>query len=183
MRIKLLLPIFLLTAGWLSFQVLESGPAAGTGKSDGKPVSITGKIFHIGNGDKPDWEKFSTIKPSHRFALRLFFDAALSEKVLAQPMTPELLDVSLKNRHTVARLGWEPRMHDPFLHKWLHRLDVPVKIVWGEADRILPVAYAQEFKKLMPAAEVEVVPHCGHLPQTEKPEEFCDIVFRFTGKR
>jgi pimeloyl-ACP methyl ester carboxylesterase len=113
----------------------------------------------------------------------LFFDPALAEKMLAQPMTPELLDVSLKNRHTVARLGWEPRMHDPFLHKWLHRVNVPVKIVWGEADKILPVAYAGEFKKLMPAAEVEIIPRCGHLPQAERPEEFCDIVMRFAGKR
>jgi len=116
-------------------------------------------------------------------ARNLFFDPALAEKMLAQPMTPELLDVSLKNRHTVARLGWEPRMHDPFLRKWLHRVNVPVKIVWGEADKILPVAYAGEFKKLMPAAEVEIIPRCGHLPQAERPEEFCDIVMRFAGKR
>ena len=112
----------------------------------------------------------------------LFFDAALAEKILAQPMTPELLDVSLKNRHTVARLGWEPRMHDPFLRKWLHRVKVPVKIVWGEADKILPVAYASEFKRLMPGAEVDIIPHCGHLPQAERPDEFCDIVMRFAGK-
>jgi pimeloyl-ACP methyl ester carboxylesterase len=109
----------------------------------------------------------------------LFFDPAIAEKMLAQPMTAEQLDVSLKNRHTVARLAWEPRLHDPFLHKWLHRVNVPVKIVWGEADKILPVAYAQEFKKLMPAAEVEIIPRCGHLPQAEKPQEFCEIVFRF----
>jgi len=111
----------------------------------------------------------------------LFFDAALAEKILAQPMTPEQLDVSLKNRHTVARLGWEPRMHDPFLRKWLHRVKVPVKIVWGEADKVLPVAYASEFKKLMPGAEVDIIPRCGHLPQAERPEEFCDIVMRFAG--
>jgi len=109
----------------------------------------------------------------------LFFDSAQAERMLAQPMTPEMLDVSLKNRHTVARLAWEPRLHDPFLHKWLHRVEVPVKIVWGEADKILPVAYAHEFKKLMPGAEVEIVPRCGHLPQAEKPDVFCDIVFRF----
>ncbi len=54
-----------------------------------------------------------------------------------------------------------------------------MKIVWGEADKILPVAYAHEFKKLMPGAEVEIVPRCGHLPQAEKPDVFCDIVFRF----
>jgi len=116
-------------------------------------------------------------------ARNLFFDPALAEKMLAQPVTPERLEVSLKNRHTVARLGWEPRMHDPFLHKWLHRVNVPVKIIWGEADKILPVAYAREFKRLMPGAEVEIIPRCGHLPQAERPEEFCDIVMRFAGKR
>jgi pimeloyl-ACP methyl ester carboxylesterase len=31
----------------------------------------------------------------------------------------------------------------------------------------------------MPAAEVEIIPRCGHLPQAEKPQEFCEIVFRF----
>ena len=115
-------------------------------------------------------------------ARNLFFDPALAEKMLAQPVTPELLDVSLKNRHTVARLGWEPRMHDPFLHKWLHRVNVPVKIIWGEADKILPVAYAREFKRLMPGAEIDIIPRCGHLPQAERPEEFCDIVMRFAAK-
>ena len=110
---------------------------------------------------------------------KLFFDGAIAERLLAQPMTAEQLDISLKNRHTLARLGWEPRMHDPFLRKWLHRVDVPVKIVWGENDRILPVAYAREFQKLMPSASVEIVPRCGHLPQAEKPDVFCDIVFQF----
>jgi pimeloyl-ACP methyl ester carboxylesterase len=114
---------------------------------------------------------------------KLFFDAAIAEKLLAQAPTPEQLDVALKNRHTVARLGWEPRMHDPFLHKWLHRIDVPVKIVWGEDDELLPVAYAREFQRLLPRASVEIVPRCGHLPQSEKPEAFCDIVFGFAGRR
>ena len=111
----------------------------------------------------------------------LFFDQKLAEQRLAEPMTPELLDIALKNRHTFARLGWEPRLHDPFLAKWLHRIDVPVKIVWGENDRVLPVEYAPEFQKLMPGASVEIVPRCGHLPQAEKPDAFCKIVFGFAG--
>jgi len=111
----------------------------------------------------------------------LFFDPSIADRLLAQPQTPEQLDVTLKNRHTVARLGWEPRMHDPFLHKWLHRVDVPVKIVWGECDRILPVAYAREFQRLIPKSSVEIVPRCGHLPQSETPDVFCDIVLKFAG--
>jgi pimeloyl-ACP methyl ester carboxylesterase len=113
----------------------------------------------------------------------LFFDQKLAEQRLAEPMTPELLDMTLKNRHTVARLGWEPRLHDPHLPKWLHRIDIPVKIVWGEEDRILPVAYAREFGRLMPKAQVEIIPRCGHLPQAERSDSFCDIVFRFAGAK
>jgi pimeloyl-ACP methyl ester carboxylesterase len=45
-----------------------------------------------------------------------------------------------------------------------------------------PIPYANEFKRLMPGAELEIIPRCGHLPQAEKPEEFCDIVMRFAGK-
>jgi pimeloyl-ACP methyl ester carboxylesterase len=113
----------------------------------------------------------------------LFFDPAIAERLLAQTPSPEQVDISLKNRHTVARLAWEPRLHDPFLHKWLHRVDVPVKIVWGAEDRILPVAFAEEYRRLMPHAEIEIMPRCGHLPQAEKPDAFCEVVFRFAGRR
>jgi pimeloyl-ACP methyl ester carboxylesterase len=113
----------------------------------------------------------------------LFHDQKLAEERLAIPMTPQLLDLTLKNRHTTARLAWEPRLHDPHLPKWLHRIDVPVAIVWGAQDRVLPVAIAHELKRLLPQAELHILERCGHLPQVEKMGEFCDIVFRFAGER
>lgn len=106
----------------------------------------------------------------------LFFDQRLAEARLAEPVTPESVDIALKNRHTTARLAWEPRLHDPFLPKWLHRIDVPVKIVWGREDRILPVKIAEELKRLMPRAQMHLLDKVGHLPHAEKPELFCDIV-------
>ena len=109
----------------------------------------------------------------------LFHDQKLAAARLAEPVTPGEVDIALKNRHTTARLAWEPRLHDPFLHKWLHRVAVPVKIVWGENDRILPVAYAREFQKLLPHAELEIIPACGHLPQAEQADRFCDVLLRF----
>jgi pimeloyl-ACP methyl ester carboxylesterase len=105
----------------------------------------------------------------------LFFDVKLAEARLAQP---EDIDVALKNRHTTARLAWEPRLHDPFLPKWLHRIDVPVKIVWGRQDRILPVAMADEIKRHLATAQVHILENCGHLPHAEKADEFVEIVCR-----
>jgi pimeloyl-ACP methyl ester carboxylesterase len=113
---------------------------------------------------------------------RLFYDQKLAEARLAVPVTPEGIDLQLKNRHTTARLAWEPRLHDPMLPKWLHRIDVPVALVWGKEDQILPVAIARELKRLLPQAELTLFERCGHLLVQEKAEEFCELVERFARK-
>jgi len=115
------------------------------------------------------------LMPPEDVVRSLFHDQKLAEARLAQP---EEVDVSLKNRHTTARLAWEPRLHDPFLPKWLHRIDVPVKIIWGREDRILPVGIAHELKRLMPKAELHILDKTGHLPHTERAEEFVELVCR-----
>lgn len=113
-------------------------------------------------------------------ARNTFFDQALAERVLAnQPTSSEEQDAILKNKHTVARLAWQPRLHDPFLSKWLHRLDMPVKLVWGENDKIMPVACGQALKDLIPGAELEVYKSCGHLPQVEHAAAFSASVKKF----
>jgi pimeloyl-ACP methyl ester carboxylesterase len=116
------------------------------------------------------------LMPQEEVVRRLFYNQKLAEQRLAEPVTPEAIDISLKNRHTTARLAWEPRLHDPHLPKWLHRIDVPVKIVWGREDRILPVAFLDEYKRLLPQAEVHILENAGHLPHAEKPDQFVDIV-------
>lgn len=120
--------------------------------------------------------------PPEEVVRRLYFDQKLAAARLAEPMTPEAIDISLKNRHTTARLAWEPRFHDPFLPKWLHRIDVPVKIIWGEQDRILPSASVDFYRKLFPKAEFDIFKDCGHLPHAEKADQFCDAVVRFACK-
>jgi pimeloyl-ACP methyl ester carboxylesterase len=108
----------------------------------------------------------------------LFFDQKLANQRLAMPVTPEAIEAGLKNRHTTARLAWEPRLHDPFLPKWLHRIDVPVKIIWGRQDQILPVGFVDFYKKMFPKAEVTVFDNCGHLPHVEAMDKFIEAVCR-----
>jgi pimeloyl-ACP methyl ester carboxylesterase len=115
------------------------------------------------------------LMPPETLVRNLFVDEKLVQARLAQP---EDVDISLKNRHTTARLAWEPRLHDPFLPRWLHRIDVPVKIIWGREDRILPVGLMDELKRRLPKAQAFVLENCGHLPHAEKMEEFVDIVCR-----
>jgi pimeloyl-ACP methyl ester carboxylesterase len=115
------------------------------------------------------------LMPPEDMVRALFVDQKLADARLAMP---EDVDMALKNRHTTARLAWEPRLHDPHLPKWLHRIDVPVKIVWGRQDRILPVGLAEPLHKMIPGSELHILENCGHLPQVEKADAFVDIVCR-----
>lgn len=120
--------------------------------------------------------------PPEQMVRSLFVDQKYAEARLAIPETPESVDRDLKNRHATARLAWEPRLHDPHLPKWLHRIRIPTAIVWGADDRILPVAMAHELKRRIAHAELHILERCGHLPQVEAMETFCDLVFRFACK-
>jgi pimeloyl-ACP methyl ester carboxylesterase len=43
-----------------------------------------------------------------------------------------------------------------------------VLILWGEEDRLLPLSSADDFRRNIPGAVVELIPGCGHIPQLER---------------
>jgi pimeloyl-ACP methyl ester carboxylesterase len=109
----------------------------------------------------------------------LYFDQKFAEAILANPKTDEQVDLDLKNSYSFARVAWQPRLYDPHLDKWLHRIDIPALLLWGDADRVVPPAYAAEFKRLIPHAVVEIVACCGHLPHLEQTDAFLRAVTNF----
>jgi pimeloyl-ACP methyl ester carboxylesterase len=84
------------------------------------------------------------------------------------------MDILLKNRFTVTKLGWQPRWFDPDLERWLHRIKLPALVIWGDDDKVMPPAYAARWRERLPDARIEMVAECGHLPHIEK----ADIVIR-----
>ena len=110
-------------------------------------------------------------------------DQRLADQMLSVQPTEAQADILLKNHYALARLAWQPRFFNPDLEKWLHRIDVPTHIVWGRDDKLVPVAYAQAFAKLVPSARVTIIPECGHLPHAEKTDEFVRVVSAFCQER
>jgi len=45
----------------------------------------------------------------------------------------------------------------------LPQFKMPVLIVWGELDHIMPLSQGQKMHELVPQSQLEVVPGCGHL--------------------
>ncbi len=61
----------------------------------------------------------------------------------------------------------------------LSALDVPVLILHGAEDQLIPVAEAETMATALPSAKLVVVPGAGHLPNLEQPEIFNDAVRDF----
>ncbi|HEY4024023.1 MAG TPA: alpha/beta hydrolase [Pseudonocardiaceae bacterium] len=58
----------------------------------------------------------------------------------------------------------------------LHRIDVPVLLINGEADRLVPIAAARRVAAANPAWDKLFLPGVGHTPQLETPPQVIDAV-------
>jgi len=109
----------------------------------------------------------------------LFHDKAAADAAVKRLLAPEAEDALLRNKMVTAKLAWQPRLHDPHLAKWLHRIDVPTLILWGEADRILPKAALTQWERAIPESRGRVVPGAGHLPHLENPDAVAGHIIDF----
>ncbi len=80
-----------------------------------------------------------------------------------------------------ARLTWKPYMHNPRLPRFLPRVTNPSLIVWGREDQIVPLACAEQYRRLLPTATRSVLEKGGPLPPIEQPDTFARLVLDFLG--
>lgn len=85
------------------------------------------------------------------------------------PTTPEAAAAMAANQQALRVYAGEPFMHDPTLRQRLGALRVPALLLWGQADRIVDLAYGRRFAAAMPGARLVEVPQAGHFPQIEQP--------------
>ena len=85
-----------------------------------------------------------------------------------------------RGREALAVFGWKPYMHNPRLKRWLHRIDIPTHLIWGEQDGIVSTAYGEAWKAEIAGASMETIPDAGHYPHWEQTERFATCVGGFT---
>jgi pimeloyl-ACP methyl ester carboxylesterase len=56
---------------------------------------------------------------------------------------------------------------------------LPLLIVWGENDPIIPVDHAREAHAQLPSSHLEIFEDTGHVPQMERPGRFIAVLERF----
>ena len=65
------------------------------------------------------------------------------------------------------------------LGEQLDRLQMPVLVLTGDDDRIVPTKQSVRLAGELPNAELVVFPNCGHVPQEECPDLFLEAVEKF----
>jgi 3-oxoadipate enol-lactonase len=61
-------------------------------------------------------------------------------------------------------------------------LDMPVLIVAGGPDQVVPLEEAREMQRAFPRAALEVLPRSGHVPMLEEPEALAWLLTAFAAK-
>jgi pimeloyl-ACP methyl ester carboxylesterase len=158
--------------GWLGLEMAIRSPL------DIATITLVGSAgIHLRNVPRGDIFLWSPEK----IIQHQFHDAAMVQRLLEheRTMTSKELEEKLCNQRAVARVAWAPPLYNAGLVKWLHRVSMPAHIIWGEEDRMFPIAYAYRFKEMLPRATLTVVPDCGHRIELEKPEGFREKVVRW----
>jgi pimeloyl-ACP methyl ester carboxylesterase len=84
----------------------------------------------------------------------------------------DILARRLREEWVIRRALESMRAGRDWLNGSLGRANMPVLIVWGKQDRLIPVHYAFALEAEFPRAELKVLDGCGHLPIADCPEAF-----------
>jgi pimeloyl-ACP methyl ester carboxylesterase len=89
----------------------------------------------------------------------------------------------INDRHSVIRLlamAKSAIRHN--MKKDLHKMHLPVSLIWGRNDKITPPEVALEFNEFLPNSELHWIDQCGHAPMMERPQEFNRLLALFLDK-
>ena len=96
------------------------------------------------------------------------------------PPPPEFLADRYRESTSFARIAWH-RPYDLKLARWLHRIAAPTLVLWGEADRLIPVGQASVWAESIPNAELRTLAGVGHLVFDETPAAVTEVA-EFLGR-
>jgi pimeloyl-ACP methyl ester carboxylesterase len=88
--------------------------------------------------------------------------------------------IRISNTGPISRLlgAGEEDISKYLLEDKLNNFQTPVHLIWGTADRLVPLDYAKKLQSQLPHCTLTVIERCGHAPQFERPHELTQVLLQ-----
>ncbi len=145
--------------------------AAGFRRLSARRAAFMLPISRVALRNLPWWEERAVTRlPSRRFLFRY---------VVADPaaLSPDDARMLLRGAAQGRQMAVATRaVLAADLRPAVGGLSMPLTVIWGERDAVVPAADAATLARLVPNAEVHVLETSGHMPMLEVPEAFADAL-------
>lgn len=120
-----------------------------------------------------------------------FAGSSATERILKEivydhrQLTPAVLERSSRNRRAsnfigpVLAMGRTVPLWEKDYAPRLSTIRAPTLMLWGEEDKVFPIAVGRELAATLPQAQFVAVPRAGHIPQWERPAEVNRAILDF----
>lgn len=144
--------------------------------------------------DNPDYIQFSKILKSPllpflyrylNFSPRFLLPQSFGKNKLKKELLPQYTQPFANSSQRNGALDFAKSLlndQDWFEDLWNKRSTIqhlPVLFVWGMQDKFVKPAYLEKFVSGFTNTLVHTLPHCGHFPQEEHPEEVATFIEAF----
>ncbi|WDF56826.1 alpha/beta fold hydrolase [Mucilaginibacter sp. KACC 22063] len=126
-------------------------------------------------GSFPRRESYDFVKEKVEYT---FYDPATATKELVDEVFETIND---RNR-VIRILAMAKSAIRHNMAKDVHKIKIPVALIWGKNDKITPPEVAVEFHQLLPDSTLQWIDHCGHAAMMEQPQEFNALLREFLDK-
>ncbi len=126
-------------------------------------------------GSFPRRESYDYVKEKVEFT---FYDP----KVASKELVDEVFQTVNDRLRVIRILAMAKSAIRHNMTKDLHKITIPVSLIWGKQDKITPPEVAEEFHQMLPNSELNWVDKCGHVPMMEHPEIFNEFLEKFLNR-
>lgn len=147
-----------------------------TGRCAGLVLSGSSGLFERG------LERNVPRRPSREWLRNKIAEVFFDPNLVTESMIDEVAEVVRDRRTALQLVRVAQSAKRDSLAAVLPSLQVPTLLMWGENDRITPLATAWQFYELLPNSELRTIPQCGHAPMLERPHLFNELLHDFLSR-
>ncbi|HUR48000.1 MAG TPA: alpha/beta hydrolase [Acidimicrobiales bacterium] len=159
--------------GWMAAELAVRYPDSVSGLVIANPAGLyieghpIGEIFGRSTSEIADEIFADTEQPLYQAMKGI---GGSIEKSLSSGELPfDVVRPHLESQAAVAKLAWNPYLHNPRLRRRLNRVKVPTVVLSGTKDGLIPPAHPEAFAAEIPGARLERV-EAGHMLVLERPD-------------